>query len=368
MKILILTISTGQGHNQTSKAIADYFNEKKHETVVLDVYKYISPFLSDSVEKGYLVSTSRIPRIYGKIYRMLEKQDEKEKKRTLYKLFNGVLGIKFQKYLQEYKPDIIISTHVFTALMLSGIEEKLPDVRTVGIITDFTLHPFWGDTDLDYYVTPSHMLSHLCIKRGIDPEKILPFGIPIDKKFATSVSKKEARAALEIEDCDTILVMMGSMGFGNIANLVKKIDTLDLDFQILCVCGKNQRALKKLKKLKKTNHKIYAYGYVNNVDVMMDAANFIVTKPGGLSVSESLAKGLPLILLNPIPGQEDRNMEFLLNNGVAMEVTSTFTIDEAIYQFFSNIWRRENIYNAVKYIGKPNSTQTLGEFLLKTDD
>lgn len=364
MKILVLTLSTGQGHNQTANAISDYFTDKGHESTVLDVYKYISPLLSDSLEKGYLVSTSHIPRIYGKLYRAAEKSDERDSKISLHKLFNSVLGIKFSKYVHEYQPDVIISTHVFAALMLGTMPGGMPDAKTVGVITDFTIHPFWSDTELDYYVTATHLLSHACIKKGIDAERILPFGIPINDKFAKSMPREEARAQLGIENRDTIMVMMGSMGFGNVYNVVKKIDSLDLDFQILCVCGKNEKALKKLGKMKNAKHKIYSYGFVDNVDVMMDAADFIITKPGGLTTSECLAKGLPMMLINPIPGQEDRNMEFLVNNGLAMNITRTYPIDEAIYQFFSNEKRRENWSDMVKYLGKPESVTTLGEFVL----
>jgi len=365
MKILVLTLSTGQGHNQTAASISEYFINRGHESVVLDVYKYISPFLSDSVEKGYLVSTSHIPRIYGKLYRFAEISDEKEIPNPLYRLFNSVLGIKFAKYVSEYKPDVIITTHVFAALMMLAMEDKMPESKTVGIITDFTVHPFWGDTDLDYYVTASHLLSHACIKKGIDAEKILPFGIPIHEKFTKSMPKAEAREKLGMENRDTVMVMMGSMGFGNVYNIVKKIDSLDLDFQIICVCGKNKKAQKKIENIKNANHKIYCHGFVDNVDVMMDAADFIVTKPGGLTSSECLAKGLPMMLLNPIPGQEDRNMEFLTNNGLAMKITSTYPVDEAIYQFFSNEKRRETLGQSIKYLGKPESTKTLGEFVLR---
>ena len=368
MKILVLTLSTGQGHNQTAHALSEYFTSRGEESVVLDVYKYISPFLSDSVEKGYLVSTSHIPKLYGKLYRFAEKRDDKERTVSLYKLFNSVLGIKFAKYVSEYQPDAIITTHVFAALMMSAMEDKLPNAVTIGVITDFTLHPFWGHTDLDYYVTASHLLSHACIKKGIDAEKILPFGIPIDPKFSKSVPKTEARRVLGMDDHDTVMVMMGSMGFGNVTNLVKEIDSLDLDFQIICVCGKNRRALRKVEALKNTKHKIYSYGFVDNVDVMMDASDFIVTKPGGLTTSECMAKGLPMMLINPIPGQEDRNMEFLTNNGLAMNITSTYPLDEAIYQFLSNEKRREMLGDAIKYIGKPESVKTLGEFILRLKD
>lgn len=158
--------------------------------------------------------------------------------------------------------------------------------------------------------------------------------------------------------------MMGSMGFGNMPKTIAEIDALELDFQILCVCGRNAEAKEKIEK-QNHKHKVYVYGFADNVDVMMDASDFIITKPGGLSMSESLAKGLPTILINPIPGHEIRNLEFFVNNGISMAVSKTFTIDEAVYQMLCNEWKMKNTKGAVAYIGKPNAVQDIYKLILK---
>ncbi len=166
-----------------------------------------------------------------------------------------------------------------------------------------------------------------------------------------------------IEDKTTVLVMSGSMGFGNLARQIKKMDALSSDFQIICVCGRNTRAKKRIDKLD-MSHKIYNYGYVDNVDVLMDAADIIVTKPGGLTVSEALAKRLPMILINPIPGQEERNTEFLLNNGIAMKMTRTCPVDVCVFQMLVNNWRYALSKDIVEYVGKPFAARDLGEFVI----
>ena len=201
------------------------------------------------------------------------------------------------------------------------------------------------------------------VKKGIPEYKFKPFGIPIDPKFSRRKDKKEARKELGLEDKDTVLVMSGSMGFGNVLEEIKELDRLNLDYQIVTICGNNKKLKSQIDKLemKKT---IYNYGYVNNVDIFMDAADCIVTKPGGLTTSEALAKGLPMIMNNPVPGQEDRNVEFLLNAGAAMKVSKTFPIDDAIYNLFINKERRKNLDGSIKSLQKPDSTMDLVSFII----
>ena len=153
------------------------------------------------------------------------------------------------------------------------------------------------------------------------------------------------------------------MGFGNMIKDIEDIDKLDLDFQILCVCGRNKKKFEEISS-HKWNKNVYSYGFVNNVDVMMDASDCIITKPGGLTTSEFLAKRLPAVIMNPIRGQEDRNMEFLVNNGAAIMITKTFGLDEALYEIFNNPWRLKLLEESVEHLGKPDSTKNLCDFIM----
>lgn len=359
MKALILTLSTGQGHIQTGKAIAAYFEKQGAKCEILDVFKYISPYLSDSVEKGYLFTTQYTPKTYGRVYNMLNNKVHKDgRKSVLSMINNAITASKLEKYISDVGADVVISTHIFCAQIMTHIRKNMPSLLNIGIVTDFTIHPFWEEADMDYYITASHLLNHQCMKKGIPLEKVLPIGIPINEKFSEKMSKQMAREKLGIENENTVMFMMGSMGFGNMPRLIERIDSLDIDFQILCVCGKNEEAREKIEAFS-SKHKIYALGYVDNIDVLMDASDFIITKPGGLSMSESMAKKLPTILLSPIPGVEDRNQEFFLNNGVSMAVTKTFPVEEAVFQMLTNEWRMKNGAGAVEYIGKPNAVKDL---------
>ena len=364
MKVMILTVSTGQGHHSTGQAIVEYINNTGNEAIMVDAYEYISPIISKSVAKGYLFTTKYTKKAVGKVYRREEKKDLREHPNFV-SYANYALGELLVSCIDDFEPDVIICTHVMATQLLNnylGRHDK-KGMITIGIITDFTIHPYWEGAKLDYFITASELLNNQVRKKKMPTEKIRAFGIPIKEKFALKRTREEACKELGIENKETVLVMSGSMGYGNIVKHIKALDELDIDFQILVACGNNKALKRRVDKLK-TQKSLYTYGFVDTVDLMMDAASCIVTKPGGLSVSESLAKGLPMILMNPIPGQEDRNLEFLLNNGLAQYITDTYPVDEAVYQLLSNPWRIENQKKGIQAVGKPFATRDLCEFIL----
>ena len=365
MKVLLLSVSTGQGHHQTAMAAMDSLRVRGVDCEMLDIYEYISPRLSESIAKGYLISTQFSPFVYGKLYRLAEKKEKSDTKFSIARLTNEILSHKLTSYIDNYDPDVIVCTHVLSGHLVTHMRDKgrLQNTKLVGIVTDFAIHPFWEDTVLDYYITASHLLNNQLKKKQIPLEKVMPLGIPVAEKFSSRTDRAAARAALGLEDKMTVLLMSGSMGYGNMVKVIKQIDQLDMDFQIISVCGHNMHAKEKIDQLQ-TRKRVINYGYVNNVDQLMDASNCIITKPGGITVSESLAKGLPIIIINPIPGQEDRNVEFLTNNGLALKVTPTFPIDEAIFQMLSNEWRQVHSDSMIHYIGKPRSAADFAEFVI----
>ncbi len=364
MKVLIMSVKAGYGHHSTAQAIMDCLSECGHESIMLDIFDYIDPKLCDTIDGGYVFSTKNFPNVYRRAYNKLNKRVKPYKKRSPIALISKYVSNKLCDYIEEYSPDIVVGTHSFACMVMTYLKEKeLMKCPTIGIVTDFTIHPLWESTNIDYYVTADVLLNNQMRKKGIAENKIIPFGIPINRKFIKKLSKKEAREQLGIENKRTILLMMGSMGYGNIEKQIAAIVDMDIDMQVLCVCGKNEKMKKEIDSHIEWKKKITTYGFVDNVDVMMDAADCIITKPGGLTSSELLAKRLPAIVMNPIPGQEDRNLEFLVNNGAALCVTDTFTIDEALYEMFAQPWRIRLLKLAVTRLSKPNSTVMLCDFM-----
>ncbi len=363
MNVLLMSVKAGFGHHSTALAMMSYFEKFSHRCEMLDIFNYINKPLGTAIDDGYLFSTKYMPNIYGKAYEKLDKKDEPYDKRAPISLVSNLVSKKLTKYVEEYAPDLIIGTHSVAGMVMSILSKRgVISCPTIGIITDFTVHPFWESTDLDYYVTPDEILNYEMAKKGVSGRKILPIGIPIREKFSVRGDKAKARAALNIHDKTTALVMMGSMGYGNIKKMLMEMDEFQSDFQIICVCGSNKKAYAEINDYiwKK---EVYAYGFTDKVDMMMDAADFIVSKPGGLTTSEALAKGLPMIIINPLPGQEDRNLDFLVNNGAAVMVNERYSISDALNQLLNCEWRRRLIEESVGRLGKPSATADLYKFV-----
>ena len=367
MKALILSISTGQGHHATAEAIQNVFESKGVKCRTIDAYEYIEPRLSKLVSKGYTIGTSQIPKISSKIYNLAVKKNKPSKKVSVTNATTTVMAWDLKKFIQLYDPQVIICTHVLSSMLVSTMKTKeWTDAQTVGIVTDFTVHPLWQDAaGLDYFVLPNELLEFQMSKKGIDTSKLLPLGIPIKPEFSQRGDRKEAREKLGLDlELPTILLMSGSMGFGRIDKSIAMLDKMDLDFQTMVVCGNNKDMYNKIKN-KKLQKRFDVYGYVNHIDTMMDASDCVITKPGGITSSEALAKGLPMIMNNPIPGHEMRNAEFMLNNGIALYVTKSFPLDEAVFSLFKHPGRLDDLRATIDLYGHRHSTEKLCEFLLQ---
>lgn len=363
MKAIILTLSTGNGHHIASNSIKDYLVSKGVDATVIDAYKYFSKCLSKIIEKGYVWGAKYTPYMYGKFYDSIERHNP-ESQMSWSRFCNGLVASKFGKYISKQNPDIVISTHPLAAVLMTTYKRKqLVNTKTIGIVTDFCILPYWDMADMDYFVTANDDVKYMLEKKGIASEKILPYGIPINGKFAKKMSKEEARKQLGIEDKTTLFVMSGSMGFGNTEDYISMLDRMEGDFQIVNVCGSNKSMKNRIDRMR-TLKKIYNYGYVDNVDIIMDASDIMITKPGGLSASEAIAKNLPMILINPIPGQEDRNKEYLVNSGMATGVSNNLPIDVIVNMLLNNKEKRNQILAMQQMIGRPNASEDIGNFII----
>ncbi|MDR1391597.1 MAG: glycosyltransferase [Clostridiales bacterium] len=393
IKVLIFTVTVGKGHNQVADSIKKYYSNKNIFCKIIDIFGYVNRNFQRYLSNGYLFSTKYLSNLYGKLYGRVEKNGERID--IIFKITNIFLAQKIIGCMLENSPDVVIYTHVFAAQFVTeifkasksflggkiydtinfkvgqkqkrnlerkNIESLFKRIINVGVITDFTIHPYWENVLVDYYVVASEQFENCAKKRGIEAQKIKPFGIPIDVKFTKILDKKIARDMIGIEDKRTALITTGGAGYGEVLKSIKEIVCSSQDFQIVVVCGLNEKLKKRIEKLE-CSKKIYIKGFVDNMEVFMDASDFIIAKPGGVTTSESLSKGLPMIIISPIPGHEDRNTEFLLNNGAAIKTSKTFPIDEAIYQLFTNERRFKAMKEASLGLAKPNSTRDLCDFL-----
>ena len=272
--------------------------------------------------------------------------------------------------MRELDPDFIIYTHVFAAQLVHEIKKKgRCRAELLGICTDYTIHPYWETlTTMDHFITASESLTYRAVKKGIRREIIHPFGIPVHPKFYRRVSREEARRRLGYDqDSRVILLMGGGLGYGMVDGQAGRILSVREKLELAVVCGNNGRQRSEFEKIrdKMPFAKIHVYGFVDNVNDMMDAADLLVSKPGGLTVTEALLKGLPMVVINPIAGHEERNLEFLLNQGACVRADKNFPLDEAVAMLLSDRQRVEDMKRRIACLAKPNAGQDLVDFIIQ---
>lgn len=364
MKVLVLTVTAGEGHNATAAAIQKSFEERGVDCRVLDTCLQINPALYFLIAKGYLLCATNLKKAYAYVYGKLEHREFKDKNsytpsptRTSYRIVKK----KMEQYIAEYDPDAIVYTHVFAGALLDVIAQKKPlRARTVGVLTDFAPHPFWEETlRSDRVVIANELIAPSLERKGLSKDQLLPIGIPIRPQFAESVPREQARTELGLDpELPTLLLMGGSMGYGSLAKTLSEIDALDTKLQVICVCGRNEKAKAEIDGMT-FRKRVLAFGFTDKISLLMDASDCIVSKPGGLTTSEALAKRLPMIICNPIPGQEDRNAEFLLNSGVAVKLSKHASLSDVVYQLFCNPERIELMKKNIDLIRRPHATRDL---------
>ena len=369
MGVLILTVSTGFGHTATALSIERRLQDKGISTKIIDVYQYANKLISETLDKSTALYAKYTPEVYRLIYQYLD-SGALDDRFNLMSFINALCTFRFERLIRELDPDFIICTHGFAAQLVHELKKKgRCRAELLGSCTDYTLHPYWETlTTMDHFVIASESLTYRAVKKGIRREIIHPFGIPVHPKFYRSVSRQEARRRLGYdEDSRVILLMGGGLGYGMVDGQAGRILSVRQKLELAVVCGNNTRQRAEFEKIrdKMPFAKIHVYGFVDNVNDMMDAADLLVSKPGGLTVTEALLKGLPMVVINPIAGHEERNLEFLLNQGACVRADKSFPLDEAVAMLLSDHRRVEDMKRRIECLAKPNAGQDLVDFVVQ---
>jgi processive 1,2-diacylglycerol beta-glucosyltransferase len=360
--VLLFSVSIGAGHDLAAKALVQEINRRYPEcrTQIVDTFKYINPVLNKVITGSYMETLKFNPKIWGYLYEQAEQGDTLV---DLNQILSKMVSQKMKKLLTEFKPEIIVCTHAFPLGILSILKaDGEVNVPLIGVVTDYTIHPFWIHNHVDKYVVPCSDLALRMTAYGVDADKILPAGIPLRTQFIKKIDQQEARRSLKLEDKTTFLVMGGGLGLGEIEKIITELGNADIDIQIVSVTGKNERLRTRLSLISARNT-IIVFGFVDNMAEVMAACDYIVTKPGGLTTAESLAAGLPMIIFDPLPGQEDRNTEFLLNSGVAVKISKVGNIAAQIKQLMGNQKRNRQIREMAAELAKPMAAVTLVNYM-----
>lgn len=362
MNVLIFSVSIGNGHDQVAHTLRNEFirQDNSSRVRIINTINYISPLLDKVILDGYLNILKFYPKAWGKIY---EKTNRLDPIIDINDITNRLMTSKLRKTTINFDPDITICTHSFPAAIISKLKQKKRiGCPLVTVVTDFNIHSSYINDNTDYYVIAHEYLTYIMERFGVQKEKVLPFGIPIRKEFSESYNREELIAKLGYEDKKTILVMGGGLGLGGINNIVKAIDSNMEDIQIIAVAGRNNRLESKLKDLSAKN-RLVVYGFVNNMHELMELSDCIISKPGGVSVSEILSREKPLVIFSPLPGQEHENVEFLLNSGAAVYTSDVRRIPALINQIFDSEIRMKCFKELTGLLKKPYSAYNIVHYL-----
>lgn len=364
-KVLILSASAGAGHVRAAEALEKAFRQTDSAAEIrnIDVLQYTNPLFRRLYGKAYLDMVNTMPEVLGWIYDSLDKPWQNERRRLALDRLNTQPLIKF---LKNYQPDIAVCTHFLPAEIISWLtaKEKINFPQAI-VVTDFDVHAMWLCHHFEqYFVAMDETREHL-EKLGIPPKKITVSGIPIDPIFSENKDKWEMREKYDLEkDRLTILVSAGGFGVGNIENLLLALSELKTPAQILAICGRNEELKTKLEKLarEKLNNERVLFkpvGFTKEMDEYMSASDLIVGKPGGLTTCEALAKNLVFVIVNPIPGQEERNSDHLLEQGCAIRCNNLPTLAYKIDTLVKDTLRFEAMQKNVRRFARPDAARKI---------
>ena len=320
MKVLILSCNTGAGHNACARALQEVLNERHVPCEIRDALAFVSKSVSNLISQGHIWLYKNMPRLWAEGYSYAEKhpQTMDDESAAFRLLAQGATRLRTCIENQGYTH--VITTHLFPAMMLTQIRRTHPlPVTTAFVATDYTASPGYDSIQVDWSFIPDETLLEPFGHGEIAPERVIPSGIPVRPIFHRHAEGLEARHRLGIDPAHRhLLVMCGSMGCGPMKDILKQlVREADSDVEITVVCGTNQKLSRKLDRSLGKYPNIHILDYVDNVSLLMDSADLYLTKPGGLSSSEALAKQLPMVFIPAVPGLEDYNKQFFTQLGAA---------------------------------------------------
>lgn len=348
-KILISYASAGGGHLSASKAIGEAIKkiDPQSEVEIVDILSF-TPFIFRLIyAKGYLFLANRVPFLWGILFTVKEDFSNISKGGILYRFFMRITARKFIKYVLEKKPDAMIFTHFLPAKIMQDVKEKRKlNFLTALCITDYGIHSIWITPGIDIYFLPAEqMLNEVMAnidKIGIKEENLLVSGIPTELKFSKEIEKEKILSSLSFsKEFPVILFYAGLLNFKDIKKILSNLCFLQIPYQLIVIVGKKERINKKVEQFLKSindynlkNWKVFKF--VSNMEELLSISTIILTKAGGLITTEALQKGVIPFLIENYPGQEERNADFLLEEGLAIKINQYSSLRYKILKILKN--------------------------------
>ena len=362
-KILILYASAGHGHEKAARAIGEVLSDKKDSAAVtlIDTLTLTRGSFGDRYKNGYIYMIQRFPSLWGFFYYLTDIAAVYFLIRPFRRLVNAFEAAPLHKKILDEAPDIVISTHFMATEVVSHLKQKgRTSTVLINVVTDYLAHAFWLAPGVDRYAVGSSETVADLRRRGIPAQKIVSTGIPIEKKFSQTQDRASLRDRFGVpQDAFAVLVTSGGAGVGSLLSLIDEILKVPRGIHVFAVCGTNEKLLVSMKGLAEKNPRLHPFGFVNNIQELMSASDVVVGKGGGLTVSESLSMGRPLILYGSVPGQETRNVQCMTKHGVALPAFSYADVLRFLTDFVDqpDLLRRYT-ENALR-IGRPKAAQEI---------
>ena len=374
MKVIIFYAKYGGGHLSAARSIENCIktNYNGIEVELIDFMEYVNKEFNKITTKAYAEMAKKAPKAYGSIYWKSEKGPLAHISTTS----NKLLSIRLHKLLQDKAPDLIICTHPFASQMCGYLTKhhKL-NTQIATILTDFASHDQWlvYNEYINKLFVANQEMKETLISKGIPSNKVFVTGIPISDRFLINYDKSSIFLDFNLSPNKKTVLFFGGGEFGLGKNYTLKVfetfvkDSADL--QIIAISGKNQKLKEAFENIvikynKEAN--VHIFEYTNMVPELMSISNLVVTKPGGLTTSESLASGLPIVVINPIPGQEEENATYLVKHNAAIWLKKDDNIEQIVTNLLADSQKLDEMSKNAKSISKPNATNDICKILLQT--
>lgn len=365
-RILLMFISDNSGHHSASLALEKGFRQLSDNVEIMNVnsFHYTNPILEKIVNRAYMSVIKRRPEVWAYLYDNPKVVKRTQKFRESIHRYNSQ---KTKILMERFRPHAVICTQAFPCGIIADYKKTFGvNMFLAGVLTDYAPHAYWLHDNVDMYFVPSAEARDRFAYNGVSPDRISVTGIPIDPKFKKARDGRKIRSSLGLEpNTPIILIMGGSQGIGPIREVVKHLDRSDVNFQIAAVAGSNRKLHRYLQKIAPhLNKKTVAFGYTENIDELMEISSLIVTKPGGITISEALAKGLPLLIIKPIPGHEQMNTDHLTKHKVAIRIDNLQDIEIFLKELLSQPQALKTIQERARKFAKPSSALDIAESVL----
>jgi len=361
-RILILSASVGAGHLRAAQAVELAMKEVAPEARVVnvDVLELTNAAFRHVYGKAYLDLVNKAPHALGFFYDWLDqpprtKHGVGDKMRRAWEKLNL---ISFLKFLKSEPWDLVINTHFLPAEIVASLKRDGKfDRPQVTVTTDFETHRLWVNEPCDLYFTATEEGAKNLCSWGVDDSKTVVTGIPIHPVFARKKDRKECCARHGLKgDRPVVLQLAGGFGVGPIEKIYSALLGIERPLEIVIVCGKNAQARKGVEEMEcPKRHRCKVLGFTNEMDELMAAADLVVSKPGGLTTSETLARGAAMVIVNPIQGQESRNSDYLLENGAAIKVNNLSTLSYKVGSLLEQEGKLAELRKNAARIGRPRA-------------